>query len=109
MRKRQMMMILGRPTESTSSRGMGSKMTPRTLPDATGTKAEIQEGALEDTIEVDRMKQDEALFSRENVPEVRIESHRKPNSQFSTEPEAEGADDNADTAVAAGGYGDGEG
>jgi type II secretory pathway component PulL len=46
------------------------------------TKAEIQEGVLEDTIEVDRMKQDEALFSRENVPEVRLESHRKPDSQL---------------------------
>jgi hypothetical protein len=29
------------------------------------------------------MKQDEALFNRENVPEVRMESQRKPNSQHS--------------------------
>jgi hypothetical protein len=32
LRKRLMMMILGRTTESTSSRGMGSRMTPRTQP-----------------------------------------------------------------------------
>ena len=29
------------------------------------------------------MKQDEALFNRENNPEVRTESQRKPNSQHS--------------------------
>ena len=29
------------------------------------------------------MKQDEALSSRENVPEVRMEFHKKHNSQFS--------------------------
>ena len=38
---------------------------------------------LEDTIEVDMMKQDEALFNRKIIPEVRMESHRKPNSQHS--------------------------
>ena len=45
----------------------------------------------EDTVEVDKdetdkgdmMKQDKALLNRENVPEVRMESQRKPNSQHS--------------------------
>ena len=53
------------------------------ITDATGTKAEIQEGVPKDIIEVDMMKQDEALFNRENVPEVRMEPQRKPNSQHS--------------------------
>jgi hypothetical protein len=61
------------------------------ITDATGTKTEIQEGVLEDTVEVDKdetdeeymMKQDEALFNRENVPDVRTDSQRKPNCQHS--------------------------
>jgi hypothetical protein len=58
---------------------------------ATGIKTEIQEGVREDTVEMekdetdeeDMVKQDEALFNREKVSEVRTESQRKPNSQHS--------------------------
>jgi hypothetical protein len=50
-------------------------------------KTEVQEGVREDTVEVDKdetdeedmTKKDEALFNRENAPEVRTESQSKPN------------------------------
>jgi hypothetical protein len=61
------------------------------ITDATGMKTEIKEGAREDTVEVDKdetnkedmMKQDKALFNRENAHEVRTESQRKLNSRHS--------------------------
>jgi hypothetical protein len=51
---------------------------------ATGIETENQEGVLEDTVKVDKdetdkedmVKQDEALFNREEVPEARTESRR---------------------------------
>jgi hypothetical protein len=56
-----------------------------------GIKTENQEGALEDTVEVDKdetdeedmVKTDEVLFNREEVPEARTESRRKSSSQLS--------------------------
>ena len=53
------------------------------ITDATGMKTEIQEGVRDDTAKVDKNETDEALFNRENAPEVRTESQRKPNNRHS--------------------------
>jgi hypothetical protein len=59
--------------------------------DATGIKTETNDGAWEDTVEVDKnetneedmTKQDKTLFNRENAPEGRTEAQRKPSSRHS--------------------------
>jgi hypothetical protein len=75
-------------------------------------KTETQEGVQDDTAEVDKNDTDEALFNRENAPEVRTETQRKPKKTAFEELEAERDNDGtnaANAADAAGRRGDGEG
>ena len=53
------------------------------ITDAIGMKTETQEGVQDDTAEVDKNETDKALINRENAPEVRTETQRKPNNQHS--------------------------